>query len=156
MHINIIAVGKRMPDWIDKAFKEYHKRLPKQIEVTLTEIAPANRNRKNSIEQYQLEEEAGILTKLNAGSVCILLDETGKAFTSMGLADNLENWLNDQQQIDLLIGGPDGVSQKIKQHAHETWALSALTLPHALVSVLLIEQIYRAWTITNNHPYHRQ
>ena len=156
MHINIIAVGKRMPDWIDKAYNEYYKRIPKQIEINLTEITPANRNQKNSIEHYKQEEETRILEKLDPDSFCILLDETGAMLNSIELADKLKNWMDDQQNISLLIGGPDGVSKKIKQQARTIWSLSALTLPHALVRVLLIEQIYRAWTITNNHPYHRQ
>lgn len=156
MRLSIIAVGKRMPDWIDKAFNEYQKRLPNQIELKLFEINSANRNRKNSIEHYQQEEEAHILEKLDPDSFAILLDEAGKALSSIDLANRLSNWIDDQQHISLVIGGPDGVSNQIKQRVRETWSLSALTLPHAMVRVILIEQIYRAWTITNNHPYHRQ
>ncbi|MEM7026858.1 MAG: 23S rRNA (pseudouridine(1915)-N(3))-methyltransferase RlmH [Pseudomonadota bacterium] len=156
MRINIIAVGKRMPDWIDKAFNEYNKRLPNQIELILTEITPANRNRKNSVEQYQREEEKRILNRLDIDSFCILLDEQGKPLNSIDLANKLNSWIDDQQPVSFLIGGPDGVSKKIKQHVQETWSLSALTIPHALVRVLLIEQIYRGWTIINKHPYHRE
>ena len=105
MHINIIAVGKRMPDWIDKAYNEYYKRIPKQIEINLTEITPANRNRKNSIEHYKQEEETRILEKLDPDSFCILLDETGAMLNSIELADKLKNWMDDQQNISLLIGG---------------------------------------------------
>ena len=156
MRIDLIAVGKRMPDWIESGIKEYKKRLPKHINFNIIEITPAIRSKSNSAENYKQKEEEKILGAIPAGSTIIALDEHGRLIGSQSLADQLQNWIDEQQHISLIIGGADGLSKTIKKKAHHTWSLSKMTLPHGLVRVMLVEQLYRAWTITQNHPYHRE
>lgn len=156
MQIDLIAVGKRMPDWIESAIKEYRKRLPKQIQLNIIEINPANRSRKNSTDNYKLEEQERIVSAIRPDSLIVVLDETGKQCSSKELAVTLRAWADEQQSVSLIIGGADGVSEELKRRAQWLWSLSSLTLPHGLVRALLVEQIYRAWTITSNHPYHRE
>ncbi len=156
MRIDIIAVGKRMPDWIDKAVNQYQKRLPDHLNFSLTEITPASRTKKNSIENYQRQEEEKIMAAIKPGSQTLVLDEHGKQFGSAELAKIMKQWMDDNQSVSFIIGGADGISDTLKKQSHSLWSLSALTLPHGLVRVLLTEQIYRAWTILNNHPYHRE
>ena len=156
MQIDLIAVGKRMPDWIESGFKEYSKRLPRQINFNLIEITPAVRSKNNNAENYKLKEEEKILGILSKDSMIIALDEHGRLINSQSLAGQLQNWMEDQLHISFIIGGADGLSKNILKKAHHTWSLSKMTLPHGLVRVMLVEQIYRAWTIINNHPYHRE
>ncbi len=156
MQIELIAVGKRMPDWIESGIKEYIKRLPKHINFKLIEITPAVRSKSNSAENYKKKEEEKIFAAIAPDSLIIALDEHGKLISSPSLADQLQNWIDDQKTISLLIGGADGLSDAIKSKAHHTWSLSKMTLPHGLVRVMVVEQLYRAWTITQNHPYHRE
>lgn len=156
MQIDLITVGKRMPTWIESGFKEYAKRLPKNINFKLIEINPAIRGKNNSAENYKLKEEENINTTLAANSLIIALDEHGKSISSQTLANQLQNWNDENKHISFIIGGADGLSDAIKKKAHQLWSLSEMTLPHGLVRVMMVEQIYRAWTITQNHPYHRE
>lgn len=156
MQIDLIAVGKRMPDWIESGVKEYTKRLPKLINFNLIEITPAVRNKSNSAENYKQKEEEKILAAISPDSVIIALDEHGRLISSQSLAGQLQNWIDEQQHISLIIGGADGLSKTILKSAHHTWSLSKMTLPHGLVRVMMVEQLYRAWSITQNHPYHRE
>lgn len=156
MQIDLIAVGKRMPDWIESACSEYRKRLPKQVQLSVVEISPANRTRKNSVNNFRQQEEENILSAIKADSMLIVLDEGGQPISSKVLADKLGGWIDNQQSISVVIGGADGLTEKLKKSAKEAWALSSLTLPHGLARVVFIEQVYRAWSILNNHPYHRE
>jgi len=156
MQIDLIAVGKRMPPWIESGFKEYAKRLPKNINFKLIEITPAIRSKNNNAENYKQKEEENINAALAANSIIIALDEHGKSISSQSLANQLQTWNDEQQHISLIIGGADGLSDAIKNKAKQTWSLSEMTLPHGLVRVMVVEQIYRAWSITQNHPYHRE
>jgi 23S rRNA (pseudouridine1915-N3)-methyltransferase len=156
MQIDLIAVGKRMPDWIESGIKEYKKRLPKHIHFNIIEITPAIRSKSNSTDNVKQKEEEKILAAIKPDSTIIALDEHGRLISSQSLADQLQNWIDDQQNISLIIGGADGLSKTIKEKAHHTWSLSKMTLPHGLVRAMLVEQLYRAWTITQNHPYHRE
>ncbi len=156
MQIDLIMVGKRMPDWINTAVNEYKKRLPHHIEIKLLEITPANRQKKDSAENYKHQEQEKILKAVAPHSRLIVLDEHGKMQTSKKLATTMQNWLDDHQHVSLIIGGPDGLTNELLNRADERWSLSAMTLPHGLVRVILIEQLYRAWTILANHPYHRE
>jgi 23S rRNA (pseudouridine1915-N3)-methyltransferase len=156
MQIDLIAVGKRMPTWIETGFKEYAKRLPKNINFKLVEINPAIRGKNNSAENYKQKEEENINNALAANSLIIALDEQGKSLNSQSLASQLQTWNDEQQHISLIIGGADGLSNAIKNKANQLWSLSEMTLPHGLVRVMIAEQIYRAWSITQNHPYHRE
>lgn len=156
MQIDLIAVGKRMPDWIESACSEYLKRLPKQVQLSVLEINPANRTRKNSVDNFKQQEEQRILEAIKPDNMLIVLDEGGQAISSKGLANKLGTWIDNQQAVSVVIGGADGLSERLKNDANETWSLSGLTLPHGLVRVLFVEQVYRAWSILDNHPYHRE
>lgn len=156
MQIDLIAVGKRMPTWIESGFKEYAKRLPKNINFKLIEITPAIRSKNNIAENYKLKEEENINAALAPNSLIIALDEHGKSISSQSLANQLKTWNDENQHISLIIGGADGLSDALKKKATQLWSLSEMTLPHGLVRVMVVEQIYRAWTITQNHPYHRE
>lgn len=156
MQIDLIAVGKRMPDWIESACSEYLKRLPKQVQLSVLEINPANRTRKNSVDNFKQQEEQRILEAIKPDSMLIVLDEGGQPVSSKGLANKLGAWIDNQQSVSVVIGGADGLTDRLKNDAHEAWSLSGLTLPHGLARVVFIEQVYRAWSILNNHPYHRE
>lgn len=156
MQIDLIAVGKRMPAWIESAFKEYSKRLPKNINFKLIEITPAIRSKNINSENIKQKEQEKIESALSSNSLIVALDEKGKSINSKSLADQLQTWIDEQQHISLIIGGADGLSDSLKKKANQIWSLSAMTLPHGLVRVMIIEQLYRAWTITQKHPYHRE
>ncbi|GJM04415.1 MAG: ribosomal RNA large subunit methyltransferase H [marine bacterium B5-7] len=156
MRIDLIAVGKRMPAWIETAVKEYSKRLPKNIQFKIIEITPAIRGKNNISENFKQQEQKKIETTLSSDSIIICLDERGKPISSQQLADQLQTWNDEQQHVSIIIGGADGLSDELKEKSNQMWSLSKMTLPHGLVRVMLIEQLYRAWTITQNHPYHRE
>lgn len=156
MQIDLIAVGKKMPAWIESGFKEYTKRLPKNINFKLIEITPATRSKNNNADTYKQKEQEKIEAILSPKSIIIALDEQGKSISSQQLAKQLQIWNDDNQHINLIIGGADGLSDSLKKKANQLWSLSAMTLPHGLVRVMVAEQIYRAWSITQNHPYHRE
>ena len=156
MHIDLIAVGKRMPAWIESGIKEYKIRLPKHINFKIIEITPAVRSKNNNVDKYKQKEEENINAAITPDSFIIALDEHGKSVSSQLLANQLQNWIDDQQHISLIIGGADGLSESLKKKANQIWSLSAMTLPHGLVRVMVVEQLYRAWSITQNHPYHRE
>ena len=145
-----------MPSWIDSGFKEYTKRLPKNINFKLLEINPAIRSKNNSTENYKQKEEEKINAALADKSLIIALDEHGKTISSQKLANQLQTWNDENQHISIIIGGADGLSDEIKNRANQLWSLSEMTLPHGLVRVMMAEQLYRAWSITQNHPYHRE
>ena len=156
MEIKLIAVGTRMPDWVETAFEEYRKRLPREINLRLIELTMPKRQKNTSTEQLIAKESALILNHVSSKDYVIVLDEHGKNWSSKTLAIELKNWLQHGKDICLLVGGPDGLSDDCKQRANAMWSLSALTLPHPIVRVMIPEQIYRAWSIINNHPYHRE
>lgn len=154
MHIYILSVCGKAPTWVNEGFASYSKRLPKEISLTLKEIPAANRAT-NSIAKCLEIEAKLLLAAIPKLSQVIALDERGALWDSLQLADKIKTWQMDNHLVCLLIGGPDGFHPSIHTHVHETWSLSKLTLPHALIRVILAEQIYRAFTILNKHPYHR-
>ena len=156
MQIDLVAVGRRMPDWVETAVNEYRKRLPKTIQFRLVEITPATRSKNNNADNFKQQEQKRIDAALSANTRLIVLDEKGKSVSSQSLATQLQSWIDEQQHISIVIGGADGLSDEIKNRADQMWSLSAMTLPHGLVRVMMLEQLYRAWTITQNHPYHRE
>ncbi len=155
MKLSIVCVGTKMPSWVTKGYEEYAVRLPRELKPKLIELPLANRSKSASIEKAKQHEGAQILASSGKSSKIIALDVLGKAISTPQLATKLEAWQMSGTDISLIIGGPDGLSDECKQRAGELWSLSALTLPHPLVRVVLIEQLYRAWTITQNHPYHK-
>jgi|SRR5690625_954774 len=155
MKLTVIAVGNRMPAWIQQGWQTYARRLPKDYALTLKEIKAEPRNAGKSTTQIMQAEAARIHAALPKNVISIILDERGEHLTTMDIANMLKTWHEDNQSIAFLIGGPDGLAPNLKQHAQRQWRLSSLTLAHPLARVILIEQLYRAWTILHNHPYHR-
>jgi 23S rRNA (pseudouridine1915-N3)-methyltransferase len=156
MRISVIAVGTKMPAWINAGIEEYGKRLPRELQLDWREIPLARRGKDTPPRQLCAAEGEQILKTVPAGDRVIALDVEGKRLSTEQLAQQLENWQMSGDNFSLLIGGPDGLSPQCLERADQRWSLSDLTLPHPLVRVILAEQLYRAWTITVNHPYHRQ
>jgi 23S rRNA (pseudouridine1915-N3)-methyltransferase len=155
MHIHLIAVGTRMPSWISQGYEDYARRLPRECSLRLVEIPPGRRSRTQSPAPAVEEESRRMLAAIPERSLVVALDVGGSAWDTPGLAARLQEWLQSGRDIVLLVGGPDGLSGDCLRRADLRWSLSALTLPHALVRVVLAEQLYRAWTIISGHPYHR-
>jgi 23S rRNA (pseudouridine1915-N3)-methyltransferase len=155
LHIRLIAVGDRQPSWVDVAFDNYARRLPRQWKFQLNTVAVAQRS-KNKVPAGAIETEGRkVLDVLKTGEHVVVLDERGTEVTSTGLAEKLSTWQASGRDLSFVIGGPDGVSNALTARADFRWALSRLTLPHGLARVLCIEQLYRAWTLSSAHPYHR-
>ncbi|HHQ14722.1 MAG TPA: 23S rRNA (pseudouridine(1915)-N(3))-methyltransferase RlmH [Chromatiales bacterium] len=155
MRIVLLAVGNRMPDWIDEGFETYRKRLPRQCELQLTEIPAVRRRSRADAGVAKVREGERLLKSARAADRVIALDERGSEWTTSQLAGRLQDWQQTCSTLALLIGGPDGLSDDCLAASDERWSLSRLTLPHALVRVLVAEQLYRAWTLLQGHPYHR-
>lgn len=155
MQLQIIAVGQKMPSWVESACADYLKRLPREINIQLTAIALAPRKSGGSVEQLKQQEASQIMKKIPRDSFSIALDERGKQWTSSEWSSQLEYWMREQPRVNFIIGGPDGLSQECRDACAQTLSLSAMTMPHALVRVVLIEQLYRAWSQFKGHPYHR-
>jgi 23S rRNA (pseudouridine1915-N3)-methyltransferase len=145
-----------MPDWVQLGYNEYVKRLPKNCQLHLVEINSFKRTKTSVIEAIKSEESAALFNAAPKNSLIITLDEHGKEWSTRELAQNLQNWQLTEQNISLLIGGPDGLASEYLQKARLNWSLSKLTLPHHLVRVMVAEQLYRAWSILQHHPYHRE
>ena len=154
MKLKLLAVGTRMPSWVETGFEEYRKRMPAELKLDLIEI-PLSSKGKGSSNQSKETQGQAILKIVNKQDRVIALDVLGKSMSTETLATQLANWQMSGQDICLLIGGPDGLSTDCLKRADMKWSLSDLTLPHPLVRILLMEQLYRAWTINKNHPYHR-
>lgn len=155
MKLKLLAVGQKMPQWVSDGYQEYARRLPRDCSLNLIEIAPAKRGKTSQPEQWMLEESKRILSHIAASDHVVALDVIGKNWSTPQLAENLAIWQQQGSDVSLVIGGPDGLDPDCLSRANQRWSLSALTLPHPLVRVLLAEQLYRAWTILQNHPYHR-
>ena len=155
MKINLIAVGQRMPAWVTDAFQEYNKRLPPELQLKLIETPLAKRSKTSVMQKLIDQEGEQMLAHIPPQDHVIALEVKGKAWSTEELAKQLQNWQHDGRNINLLIGGPDGLSQRCLERAEQRWSLSPLTLPHPLVRVIIAEQIYRAWSILSGHPYHR-
>lgn len=156
MRIHLFAVGTRMPAWIDQGFQEYQKRLPPDMRLELHEI-PMSKRAKGDINTLVRAEGEAMEKRLEKypGAQRVALQVNGKALATETLSQRLGELRDLGQDLALLVGGPDGLCPRISAAAHEQWSLSALTLPHPLVRVLLAEQLYRGWTLLAGHPYHR-
>ena len=156
MQIQILAVGQKMPQWVETACSDYLKRMPREIDIQVCAIPLAQRKAKNSVENYRLQETTQIIKKLTPDSFNIALDERGKQWSSSEWSQQLEHWMQHYPRVNLVIGGPDGLDDKCRAACQQTTSLGRMTIPHALARVVLIEQLYRAWSILNSHPYHRE
>ena len=156
MNITVLAVGNKMPRWVDEAVQEYAKRFGRDVQYTLKEIKPEKRGAGVNAAQGMAAEEKLILEALPDNAFLVVLDERGKAPTSVELAQYMQRWQQDGEHVCFVIGGADGMTDALKQKARLMLRLSSLTLPHGMVRVLLTEQLYRAVSILQNHPYHRE
>ncbi|MBV8665277.1 MAG: 23S rRNA (pseudouridine(1915)-N(3))-methyltransferase RlmH [Burkholderiaceae bacterium] len=155
MQLVIVAVGHKMPAWIESGFGEYAKRMPPDCRIGLKEIKPVERSGSKTAETVMALERTKIEAALPKSSRIVVLDERGKDLTTMQLSQLLTQWQQDGRDVSFVIGGADGLDAEFKGRADLAIRLSSLTLPHGMVRVLLAEQLYRAWSITQNHPYHR-
>ena len=155
MNIHLVAVGEKMPSWVQQGYADYAKRLPRECSLRLVEIPPGRRGKNADIARAMRDEGQRMLAAIPKGARVIALEVHGQTWTTEQLAQQLDSWLGAGQDIALLVGGPEGLAAEARAAAQQTWSLSPLTLPHPLVRVLLSEQIYRAWSILQNHPYHR-
>jgi 23S rRNA (pseudouridine1915-N3)-methyltransferase len=155
MKISLIAIGKKMPTWIQAGIEHYQKQLPKEMNFSLLTLE-GQKCKNNNIKQIK-ELEGELLLKASIGAnIIIAFDEHGKQNTSKQIADTMKKWRQNGDNVSLLIGGADGLSDNLKRQAHHLWGLSNLTLPHLMARLLAVEQIYRAHSLLTNHPYHRE
>ncbi len=155
MNIHLITIGQKMPDWVETGFAEYAKRLPASCALKLVELPMPPRGKNANIDQLKAKEAALIEKVIPKGALVIALDEYGQEVSTVGLSRKLAQWLEGGQDVALLVGGPDGLDGRLLQKARWTWSLSKLTFPHPLVRIIVAEQLYRAWSVLNHHPYHR-
>ena len=155
MHIHLIAAGQKMPAWVIQACDDYLKRLPRELQLSTIEVPLTRRGKNADIQRIVRDESRKIMESVPAGSSLVALDVKGKKISTQKLATTLHNWMQRGQDIAIVIGGPDGLSAELLQRAEQTLSLSDMTFPHPLVRIILVEQLYRAWSILNNHPYHR-
>jgi 23S rRNA (pseudouridine1915-N3)-methyltransferase len=151
-----LSIAQKMPRWVTEGFAEYQRRMPAHLKLAVTEVTLPKRNRNADIQQLIKHEAAALKAALPANSLRIAMDRAGKPWTTMDLADRLQDWQQGGRDIGIMIGGPDGLDPGLIASANLVWSLGALTLPHPVVRVILAEQLYRAWTITVGHPYHRE
>jgi 23S rRNA (pseudouridine1915-N3)-methyltransferase len=155
MRLILIAVGQKMPDWAQSAFDDYAKRFPPEIKLDVRLVKTQPRH-SSDVAGIMAAERQRIEAQIPKGVRLVVLDERGDALTTKQLAQSLTDWQMAGTDIALVIGGPDGLDPGFKQQAHQRIRLSSLTLPHAMARVLLVEQLYRAWSVNANHPYHRE
>ncbi|RDH40348.1 MAG: 23S rRNA (pseudouridine(1915)-N(3))-methyltransferase RlmH [Candidatus Aquirickettsiella gammari] len=156
MLIHLIAVGTRLALRVENGFKDYQKRFPPECKLNLISIPLSKRTKNSRASQSIIEEEKKILAAIPKRSRIIALDSRGQMWNTRQLAQSLQQWQLERQDINLLIGGPDGLGPTCLSSAEHIWSLSALTLPHALVRILVAEQLYRAFSLLQGHPYHRE
>ncbi len=154
MRLLLISIGQKMPGWVADAFQEYAQRLPNNL-LQLVELPLGTRSKGGDAHKAMAEEGARMLKAIPPRARVIALDPRGRALSTEDLAQELGGWMQGGDDVALLIGGPDGLAPECLARADQRWSLSRLTFPHMLVRVILAEQLYRAWTILQNHPYHR-
>ncbi|WGL16474.1 23S rRNA (pseudouridine(1915)-N(3))-methyltransferase RlmH [Microbulbifer bruguierae] len=158
MKVRILAAGGKMPGWVQEGYNEYAKRLPRELTLEMVEIPLGNRGQKNSaalVEKARQKEGEAMLAAIGPRDHVVALEVKGKSWSTEQLSRELADWQMSGDNVSLLIGGPDGLSADCLARANQKWSLSALTMPHPLVRVLLAEQLYRAWTLLAGHPYHK-
>jgi 23S rRNA (pseudouridine1915-N3)-methyltransferase len=156
LKIHLLAIGNRMPPWIDAGFQDYARRLGRDCELVLKEIPSPRKSKTQDRKTIRRVEGERLLDAMPANAHGVALDESGKLFDTKGVAQRLNHWLENHQHVALLIGGADGLAQACLDACRERWSLSPMTFPHALVRVIVAEQLYRANSLIHNHPYHRE
>ncbi len=155
MRIRLIAVGTKMPRWVEDGWQEYAKRLPSEMPLDLVEIPLSTRSKNADVQRLIRQEGEAMLAKVQPGERIVTLEVHGKPWSTEQLAQELERWRLEARNVNLMVGGPEGLAPQVCERSEQRWSLSPLTLPHPLVRILLGEQIYRAWTVLNGHPYHK-
>ena len=155
MRIRLLAVGSKMPGWVEEGVDTYRKRLPRDFNLEIEEIALGQRGKNADIAKARAQEAQRIRDKLRGDEYVVALEVKGKPWTTEQLAQEADAWRMAGRDIALLVGGPDGLEPSLSAAADKTWSISPLTLPHPLVRIMLAEQLYRAWTLLVGHPYHR-
>ncbi len=155
MNIHLISIGTRMPKWVEQGFAEYAKRMPAECALKLVEITPGHRGKGADIARVVRDEGERMLKAIPRDCHIIALEVTGREWSTEQLAGKLTDWMGSGRDLVLLVGGPEGLADSCRQRADMLWSLSPLTMPHPLVRVVLAEQLYRAWSLMRNHPYHR-
>lgn len=155
MKIKVLTIGTKMPAWVNEGVREYVKRLPRDMALEIIELPLAARARNADLQRLIQKEADSMMAHIQPNDHVVALEVSGQNWSTEKLAANLETWQMSGQNVVILIGGPDGLGEVCRQRANQQWSLSALTFPHPIVRVVLAEQLYRAWTITQHHPYHR-
>lgn len=155
MRIRLICVGTKMPAWVTTGFHEYAKRLPADCRLELVEIPPGHRGKGADVQRAIDKESRLVLAAIDKGERVVALHVEGRQWSTEQLASSVDEWQMGGQNVALLVGGPDGLSDECLALSQQRWSLSNLTYPHPLVRVIVAEQLYRAWSLLNNHPYHR-
>lgn len=155
MKLRLLAVGNKMPAWVTEGFLEYARRMPQDCALELVEISPGHRSKSSSKEKAMQQEADALLRAIRPQDHLIALDVLGKSWSTEQLGEQLGQWRMNGGDVALIIGGPDGISPELLAQARQRWSLSSLTLPHPLVRVVVAEQLYRAWTLLQGHPYHK-
>ncbi|RDV26125.1 23S rRNA (pseudouridine(1915)-N(3))-methyltransferase RlmH [Alteromonas aestuariivivens] len=156
MRIQIVAVGTKMPNWVNAGVDEFLRRFPADMPVSFTEIPAGKRGKNADIPRILSKEGDAMLAAIPKGNRIVTLEVTGKPWDTPQLARQLDSWKMDGRDVSLLIGGPEGLAPQCTEISEQRWSLSPLTLPHPLVRILITESLYRAWSVTQNHPYHRE
>ncbi len=154
MKVKLLAVGTKMPDWVERGVAEYRKRMPRDFALEVIEIAPGARGKNADVARAVALEGQRMRERLN-GELCVALEVTGKAWSTERLAVEADRWRHSGRDVALLVGGPEGLEPALSAAAEQRWSLSPLTLPHPMVRLIIAEQLYRAWTLLVGHPYHR-
>ena len=155
MRINLITIGKKMPNWINLGIEHYQKQLPSYYNFTITILD--SQSRKSSSAENSKNLEAKLLLEASSESTFLIaFDELGKQQTSKQISKSIESWQLEGESVALIIGGADGLSSEVKQKCHQIWGLSNLTMTHSMARLLVVEQVYRGYSLLNNHPYHRE
>lgn len=155
MNINFLLIESSRPQWSETAFESYKSKFNKSITISWNGIKPATRNKNYSVAEVVQKESALLKKKIKEHDFVIALDKEGINLDTEKLKSNFENWIASSKDVTFVIGGPDGLSNELTEESNFCWSLSQLTFPHAVVPILVLEQIYRAWSMTQNHPYHR-
>ncbi|TRW49415.1 23S rRNA (pseudouridine(1915)-N(3))-methyltransferase RlmH [Aliidiomarina halalkaliphila] len=156
MRLQLIAVGNKMPGWILEGYHEYAKRMPPELPLDLIEIVPGKRSKKADVQRLMVQEGEKVLAAIKPGTHVVALEVKGKPWDTHTLAKRMQQWQLNGQDVAFIVGGPEGLSADCKARANEMWSLSPLTLPHPMVRVIIAEALFRAWSLLNNHPYHRE
>jgi len=155
VRLRLIAVGSRMPRWVEEGWQEYVKRLPPELPLELVEIPLQTRGKNADVARLIRQEGEAMLGKVQPGERVVTLEVTGKPWSTEQLAETLQQWRLEARTVNLMVGGPEGLAPEVQARSEQRWSLSPLTLPHPLVRILVGEQLYRAWTVLAGHPYHK-